>query len=230
MLKILNHRKIDNDNHSKVTFIRLEPTELSDSIKQIIVSISDLSWLHKFKIKAFLHDSFLECAKPTIDDIEHKLLNCIEDGISSDAGEYIVSELSRQAILQRLKYSCPPIAEIHLKQKSGNPGFDFHAENLCNTILFGEAKYKSKENAYGVALTQVLDFIKDKKDIKDLKELSHFFSEQAIVSANKGEKGYAIAFSAKTISTEKLIENIINNEKYKELRSYHEIILVAVNI
>ena len=229
MLKVLVHQKIDIEKHDNVTFIRIEPTELKQTIQDIIISISDLSWIDQFN-ELYIRDSFLERAKPTIADIEQKLLHCIDDSISSDAGEYIVSELSRQAIIECLMYTCIPIAELFLKQKSGNPGFDFHASNDCNILIFGEAKYSSTDNAYGVGLTQVNDFIKNKKDIKDLVDLKDFFNNLILDNANKGKKGYAIAFSSKSISSHQLIKNIIRNKNYNKLLKYHEIILVAVNI
>ena len=117
------------------------------------------------------------------------------------------------------------------KKKSGNPGFDFHSANLTtDTVIFGEAKYVATTSAYSTALPQIEEFIRDKKDIEDLPDLKPFCSSNALNRAYKGQKGFAAAFSARSTSSDSLINTIKSRSDFKSLLCYEEIILVAVNI
>jgi hypothetical protein len=228
-MKLLDLKKIDEARHNKVTFIRIEPIDLKVTLTEIITTLSDLSWVSHFD-EDYIREAFLARAQPTIEDIKNKLLASSTDKVSSDAGEYVVSELSRCAIKDHLNYNCIPLAEIYNKQKSSNPGFDFHAENDCSTLIFGEAKYLSHQNAYGTGLKQIVEFIDEKKDLKDIPDLKSFFDNKTLKKAVDGEKGFAVGFASKTIASEDLIENILKNDDYNHLLIYEEIILVAVNV
>ncbi len=222
-------KNIDTENHSRVVFIRVEPIDLQSTLKNIIDMLFNLSWINQFD-EEYVRDSFKERAVPTIMDITQKLKAASTEKISSDAGEYVVSEVSRNAIVNQLKYLSIPLSELYSKQVSGNPGFDFHTQNDCEILIFGEAKYLCDRNAYGTGLKQVVNFIKDKKDIKDISDLRDFIKPAVLVKATQGIKGFAVGFSAKEISSDQLIENIKRNQEYKELLAYEEIVLVAVNI
>ncbi len=163
-------------------------------------------------------------------DIHDKLINQFDDEITKDSGEYIVSEIARKIIENELKYKYVPLAELLGREKSGNPGFDFHTENHNEVLIFGEAKYSSSINSYGVGLKQVVRFIEEKKDLKDLLELRDFIDPKVLNNASTGIKGFAIGFSSKDTSSSLLIKNIIKNTDYQKLRSYDEVLLVAVNI
>lgn len=228
-MKILDFRKIDESNHHKVTFIRVEPIDLQLTLTDIINTLSDLSWISRFD-EEYIREGFRARALPTVSDITAKLIASSAEQVSEDAGEYVVSELSRSAIVHQLKYLSVPIAELYNKKISGNPGFDFHTQNDCETLIFGEAKYSSSRNAYGTGLKQVVEFISDEKDKKDIPELRDFFCEVALKKVMQGIKGFAVGFSAKTTPSDFLIKNITRNKDYKILLGYEEIILVAVNV
>ena len=174
--------------------------------------------------------SYEICAKKTIEYISEKFFNRDDSGITKDSGEYIVSEISRKVIIEKLNYLDVPLAELIKAKIGGNPGFDFYSENNDRILLFGEAKYKSTGNAYGYALKQIDEFIRDKKDIIDLASIKPFASEESLSNVGKGNKGYIAAFSSTDIETEVLIRNIQNNSCYKILSSYKELVCVAVTI
>lgn len=228
-MKILDFRKIDVSNHNKVTFIRVEPIDLQATLGDIIKTLNDLSWISRFD-EQYVREGYTERALPTVSFITEKLIASSSERVSEDAGEYVVSELSRSAIVNQLKYTSVPLAELYSKQVSGNPGFDFHTQNDCETLIFGEAKYLSSRNAYGSGLSQVVEFVENNKDLKDIPDLRDFFCKTALEKATKGTKGFAVGFSAKTTSSNTLISNITKNQDYKKLLIYEEIILVAVNI
>lgn len=211
-----------------ITFIRINPTDIKLTLKEILFTLSDLSWLNNFDED--YKESFLTRAKNTINYITLKINKGDQDKLTEDSGEYVVSELARKSIVNKLDYLDVPLAELFKKQKSGNPGFDIYSENKENIILFGEAKYTAKKNAYGKAFKQIKDFIESESDSEDLPDISWFCSNQAVKNFNNSKRGYIAAFSSTNRSTDFLIKNLIKNADFIELRKYNELICVAVNI
>lgn len=175
---------------------------------------------------------FILCTNnETIEDIKAKFDQCVDDGITKDAGEYVVSELARETMISKLDYLDIPLAELVGKKRSGNPGFDFHSQNkTTDTVIFGEAKYVTATTAYSSALPQIVDFIGDEKDVEDLPELKPFCTTSALQRAANGIKGFSAAFSAKTTSTDRIIANIKKRSDFQALLQYEELILVAVDL
>ncbi len=158
-------------------------------------------------------------------------LKCVDDSISKDAGEYVVSELARETMVSKLDYLDIPLDELVGKKRSGNPGFDFHSQNkITDTVIFGEAKYVATTTAYSSALPQIVDFIRDGKDVEDLPELKPFCTTSALQRAADGRKGFSAAFSAKTTNTDRIIANITKRLDFQSLLQYEELILVAVDL
>ncbi len=228
-MKIIEVRKFDTENHDRATFIRVDPDNLNETLSDIFYTLSDLSWINKFD-EEYIRNSFNVRAQKTINDIQTKLLTSSDDSLTGSAGEYLVSELSREAIISELNYSDIPLSELYNKKKTGNPGFDFHSQNDCEVVIFGEAKYLHDDNAYGTGLKQVVRFIAENKDINDILELRDFCGPGALKNANDGIKGFAVGFSVKDASSDNLITGITRNKNYQSLLCYHEIVLVAVNI
>lgn len=151
--------------------------------------------------------------------------------LTKDAGEYVVSELAREAIVSELNYLDIPLAELLGKKISGNPGFDFHSQNnATNTVIFGEAKYVTAHSGYPRAIDQIKAFVDDKKDIADIADLRDFCSADALSRVVDGFKGFAAAFSAKSTPSDRLISAITAKDSFQELLKYEEVILVAVNL
>ncbi len=228
-MKIIDNLKIPIDNHERITFIRVDPEDLNITILNIIKEINNFSWIYKFD-KNYVREGFLAKAEGTAKELTDSLKKNINNDITKDTGEYVVSELARESIINELKYLDIPLAELLGRKKKGNPGFDFHTVNDLNTIIFGEAKYLTNQNAYGSSLSQINSFIAKKKDIADLKLLDDFCNEEALEKVTQNIKGYAVAFSSKQQSTDILVKNIKNNENFKKLLNYEEIVIVAVNV
>jgi len=159
-----------------------------------------------------------------------KSKNGEDDKITSETGEYFVSELSREVLIDGMGYLDIPLAEIRKEETSGNPGFDFHSETDNQVVIFGEAKYLNKKNAYTTALKQIIRFIEEEKDLGEIVELENFVSEDSLINFSNGKKGYAAGFSSTTMSDDLLVNNILQNENLKLLLNYEEVILVAVDI
>ena len=229
-MKILEIRQLSFKSSGKVIFIRIDPEDLTQTLNDILKSLMDLSWISKFD-EEYEKNAFQSRASKTIKDITEKFSKCSDDNITKDAGEYVVSELSRKAIVNQLNYLDIPIGELLGKKKSGNPGFDFHSQNTTtDTIIFGEAKYNSKTTAYSSAIPQIKDFITNKKDVEDLPELKPFCTPKALRRANSGNKGFAAAFSAKSTKSDNIISSITAMNEFSFLSKYDELILVAVNL
>lgn len=227
---MIEHRQIKTTGPAIVRFMRIDPEDLSVTLSEILSALMNLSWLSKFD-EDFEIAAFTSRANKTIDDIKEKFSKCTEDKISKDAGEYVVSELAREAIVNELHYLDIPLAELLGKKKSGNPGFDFHSQNIdTDTIIFGESKYVATTTAYSSALPQMVDFIKKCKDIEDLPELKPFCSVAALHRAYNGNKGFAAAFSAKRTSSDNIINSIVSRSDFQSLLSFEEVLLVAVNL
>ena len=228
-MEIVDCQEWENDNCNRVRFIRVEITDLRQTIFDIISDLNDLSWINKFE-QEYKRESFLARAKTTADALSYQIQQEQADTVTEDTGEYIVSEASRLSIVKQWNYLSIPLAELLGRKLTGNPGFDFFTVNENDIIIFGEAKYSTSNNAYGRAFRQVDEFIDLKKDIADLKLIDDFCDEQALNNVIRNIKGFAIGFSSKKIATEDLVKNIKANTHYTKLSYYPEIIIVAVNI
>lgn len=228
-MNIIEIRKIDEERHSNVTFIRIEPEDLSVTIFDIINTLSDMSWISRFA-KSPIRNSFEERARQTASYLEDALKREESSNIIKNSGEYIVSELGRQGLVKGLDYMDIPLAELFKEKVIGNPGFDFYSANKDKIIIFGEAKYSSSHNAYGKGMEQVDRFINERQDISDIVDIDKFFDDDSLEKADQGEKAYAVAFSSKQTETEIIIKGIVNNNHYDNLVNYNEVIFLAVNI
>ncbi|MDU7195123.1 MAG: hypothetical protein E6279_04825 [Streptococcus sp.] len=216
-------------SHPNVIFIRIEPSDLKTTINDIICSLNNLSWIETFD-KEYIKKSFKIRASKTAEHLSNKLNNFAQDKVTADIGETVVSELSRLAIVNELEYRDIPLAELFKQKISGNHGFDFFSETLSQFIVFGEAKYVSNSNGYGRALEQIERFIMEERDTSDLNDIDRFVSDSSLNNHTKNGKAFACAFSATSIKSETLIDNILNNDNFNKIKHHREIILIAVNI
>ncbi len=217
----------------KVTFLRISPNCKRKTLDDIFTKLSDLSWIKKLTPLP-LHSSFEVRAKKTLDKITEIINESATltpaDAVVTDAAEYIVSVLAQEAIVNELKYKDVPLPEVYKQQKSQNPGFDFFFINAQDILIFGEAKFQTGQNAYGSALEQIARFIQEKNDLADLPDLYFMVPAQVVAKVSNDEKGYAAAFSSTSIKTNVLINNIKNNNDYPSVKSYKELVLVAVDM
>lgn len=229
-MKIICHETLNLCVPAQVQFFRVDTENIKITLQNLLNTIMNLSWIKKFD-QNFEQAAFNSRAQKTIDDIKDRFDQCTEDDITKEAGEYVISELARETIVNQLNYVDIPLAELIGKKRSGNPGFDFHSQNtMTNTIIFGEAKYSSKKTTHSVALKQIVEFIDDNKDIEDLPDIKNFCTSSALKRANNGQKGFAAAFSSKNTDTKKIIEQITTNKHFNSLLNYEEIILVAIDL
>jgi hypothetical protein len=207
-------------NGKQCVFIRVEPKDLSITIKEILFELAQFSWLSKISSEP-IKNSFKFKADKTIKRLTEKLGDLDDNGdIKMVAGEYIVSTLSKKAIVNQLSHTDIPLMELLGRKVVGNPGFDFYTEDEINgNIIFcGEAKFENGKNAYNESLKQSNTFIDKSKHVEDLSLIERFTSEKSQENLNKGDFGSSLAFSMKnSTDSNYLIEIIKKNKHFQEL-------------
>jgi hypothetical protein len=212
-----------------ITFIRIEPTDINLTLSDVFKSMSDIAWISDFD-KKYTRDSFEIRAVETINYIANNIIAEADNEITKDTGEIVVSELSRLAVINEMGYLDIPLAELFKSQAVGNDGFDFFSKNLDKVILFGEAKFNSRQNAYGAAFEQIARFENQKQDVSDINDIAEFCCEESLNNHSQGKKGFIASFASKTTSKENMINAIKRNTNYNKLVGFEEIICIAVNV
>ena len=83
-MKITDHKLLIEFSPAKVQFFRIDPEDISVTLKSILRVLMDLSWLSKFD-QDFEQKVFESRATKTIEDIKAKFDQCVDDGITKDA-------------------------------------------------------------------------------------------------------------------------------------------------
>jgi hypothetical protein len=212
-----------------ITFIRIEPTDINLTLGEVFKSMSNLAWISDFD-KQYTRESYEVRAVETINYIADNIISKSNNEITKDTGEIVVSELSRLAVINEMGYLNIPLAELFKSQSVGNDGFDFFSKNLTKIILFGEAKFNSRDNAYGAAFEQISRFENQKQDVSDINEIKEFCCEESLNNHSNGKKGFIASFASKATSTDRIIRGIKNNSYFKKLIGFEELICVAVDV
>lgn len=212
-----------------VKFLRVNPTDIKLTLKNVLDSLMNLSWLSNFD-KDYLVDSYKLRCEQSIKHIATNIIKQNDSSVTRSSGEYVVSELARISVVDTHSYLDIPIADLFKKQIVGNPGFDFYTLNANKNILFGEAKYITKQSGHLSALKQSYNFYIQKQHITEIADIRDFFCKDSLENCNKDEIGFMVAFSAKKTTTANFIKIIKKNPNYQELIKFKEVILIAVNI
>lgn len=217
----------------KVTLTRIAPTDLAVTLREIYNSLADICWINALpNVSRIFRKSIQKRAEGTINALKKELTLNPDSTLSSSAGEYVVSELARSTVVNDLGYLDIPLGELFKQKVKGNPGFDFFAVNPQSVVLlFGEAKYSSRTNAYDEAFSQIVRFAEEEeKDIQDMTDLEHLCPSEAQDKVADGIKGYIAAFASTSMSDDVLKAHIEKNKSYQKLLKYEEIVCVAVNL
>ena len=165
---------------------RVKVSDVGSQAQEMIDTISDTSWLNSLSLVS--KHTYAARAKGTIEKLVNGILQKVQDTVTEEFGEYLVSSSAQQAVKQKLGHKPFPLAELLKEKITGNPGFDFHTESHTGYITFGEAKYSGSSSPYANALTQILQFIGEGKDTMEFEIVENFASEAAIAKALAGEK------------------------------------------
>lgn len=214
--------------------IQISKAQIPTEAMQIITWLQDTSWLAD--LDDIDHANYLACAEPTITKLcqmiidEYLSASYTPGKLKDDLGEYLVSMNAQEALVRAFTHAKIPLAELWKEKVAGNPGFDFHTLSTSDIIVYGEAKYKSKQNGYYDAFNQIDDFIKNNKMNRELRHLRVLASENAALNASMGHLGFAAAFSVCTKNLGNIISNAIQYSTFKSLLSYPEIYLITLEI
>ena len=232
-MKIINAQKVDMTTYGHTTscgvyLIHVKILDIKNRAKEIINMLTEKSWINKLGVVDKL--AYDARAEKTIKKIVEDILMKVEDKVTEDFGEYLVSDSAGNALRDEHNHTKIALAELWKEQKSGNPGFDFHMESANEMIIYGEAKFKTSGSPYTIALDQIVDFIDAKKDQMELADLQKLVSPNAITNATNNLKGFIAAFSLNAVDHKKIFENALKVASIKKLLCHTELYLIGVEV
>ena len=168
--------------------------------------------------------------KKQLKKLVNEIFNKVNNTVTEEFGEYLVSISAKDILITKLDHKNIPLAELWKEKISGNPGFDFHTESPSYLITFGEAKYSSSINPHTHALSQIVDFINEKKDEADLIHLRNFASCKAVENAMNQKKAFVAAFSLNGTQFERIFNTVLTSSRIEPLLEYPELYIIGVEI
>ena len=222
---------VGQTDRPNIIFIRLKSINMVVTLREIYTSIASLCWISNLpNLSIGIETSLRVRADGTINALGDIFRANPNSAISGNIGEYVISEMARSTLVNEMGYLDIPLGEIIKQQITGNSGFDFYSMNDNQVILFGEAKFVAGRNAYGNAMSQIDDFINEKRDESDLYDLQPFCPPPAIDDVVRGRKGFVAAFSATNTPSSTIIHGIQQNRHFANISGYDELICVAITI
>ncbi len=209
--------------------IYVQVTDINKIAKEISSVIQDTCWINNLLDEDDI-DSYLTRAEQTIKYIVEDILNKVENDVSSDFGEYLISNVSQMTLVDRLNHERIPLAELWKEQKSGNPGFDFHSFSPNDFLVYGEAKYNAKNNPYSVAIGQINHFLEIQKDIQEYADLKRIFSKVSSRHKKNSNKAFVASFSLNAKDNEDILRKALECEELQNLMKYPELYIIGVEV
>ena len=226
--KLIDMNKYGKKSSCKVLAVHIQINDIKERAVEMIKLISDGSWIDKLSPVAKM--TYQARAKRTVKKLVLEVFNKVDDVVTEDFGEYVVSVSAQDVLVGNQGHSRVPLAELIKEKDSGNPGFDFHTESDSKLIAFGEAKYSGKGNPHGKALSQICKFIEREEDAAEFDILENFVSPEAINNAMQNKKAYIAAFSLNNDKPESILYNSFNSKFINKLLDYPELYLIGVEI
>lgn len=225
---IINMDKYGKPAKGEVRCIHVKIKNIKSRANDMIVNISDTSWINNLGVIEKI--SYQARSEKTINKLVNNIFNKVDNIITAEFGEYLVSISAHDALIEFNNHVDVPLSELWKEKISGNPGFDFHTESENSFIVFGEAKYSSRGNPHMAAITQILKFIDEKKDLMELVDLKNFVSRIALENAEKNKRSYAAAFSINGECYKRIFDEPLIFEKIEKLLSFPELYIIGVEI
>ncbi len=217
----------------KLYVIHVKIWDSEQRIRDIISTITDTSWLTSVN-DAITREAYEAAANRTIQTLMNSIFNICPKNlipISKNTGEYVISITAQDVLGTRLTHKKIPLAELWKDRAKGNSGFDFHTVTPSNLILFGEAKFNKTTNAHMEALTQISQFISEKKDKHDKKLLESFINiPQPFTYLENGERAFCAAFSLKGKKYKDVFKNAVHCAIEQKLDQYPELFIMGIEI
>lgn len=215
-------------SEGKVYSALVNITDISGIASNMLENVKDTSWIDQMDTVAQI--TFKATAERTIEKLVKCIISQSDDNLSEDFGEYMISDTAQEILSSEFYHQKLPIAELIKEKVSGNPGFDFHTEGPEKIISYGEAKYSGVTTRYSDALTQIADFISNKKDDAELNTLQKLVTQQAIENYTSGQKAYTAAFSVNANDPEKIMVNTLLSTHIDPLLEHKEIYIIGIYV
>lgn len=226
-LEVENMQKYKKTTNCNVFSIHVKITDIAWIAREMVSSISDTSWITQLWV--IEQTSYATRAQKTILKIVEEIIQKVENEVTSDFWQYLISESARIALNKQMQHKIIPLSELWKEKVTGNPWFDFHTETSTQFLAFWESKYNSRNNSHNKALLQIIGFIKAKKDEMEFVDLKNFCSSEAMANVIKGDKAYIAAFSLHK-NFDSIFSDILNDNKIEDLLKYKELYLIWVEI
>lgn len=210
--------EIDHETFSgKVRICYVKVSDIQKIAEELARQVQDTSWIKKIDPGA------QRSYNRTVADTAMALLKifqetAINNQISSEFGELMVSIGSTKALEAIFDHQAIPIAELWKPQKKQNEGFDFHTVCTNNRINFGEAKFSSSDSPHGLAINQAKGFIEEEKHFRDRVHLINLVSSDAISNLDNDCIGIVASFSINAVNPLTVLKNALDKAK-EELSS-----------
>ncbi len=215
-------------NKCVIHAICVEIDDIEERAREMIRTIVDTTWMNEMDIIS--KASFEACSERTIQKFKSQILEQVSDEMNTEFGEIMISDTAQCVLVSEANHCKLPLADLFKERVSGNGGFDFHTISSNENIIYGEAKYSGVTSRYADALSQINEFIEDKKDIAELNVLRQFVSESASLRAINGSKGYTAAFSLVCTDRVQVMKNAAKSTHLSNLFEYEEIYLIGVEV
>jgi len=230
---IESYRKIRRaDKKSKgicdIHVIHVKINDVNARAKEMVRIISDTSWIKR--LDSIGKATFKARAEKTIVRLVNEVIAKVEDTVTSEFGEYMISDTAQCVLAKKCGHKKVPLAELLKEKVVGNMGFDFHGETTGQLIAFGESKFSGSDNPYTEASVQILEFIDEKKDLAELLILRAFVSRKSLKNIVNDKKAFAAAFSMNSTNPTLIFENALRSDSIKQLFRYPELYLIGVEV
>lgn len=237
-MQIISIEQISTTEYGAITehpnvyaiYAQIDSNDFENEGLLLIHQLNDTNWMST--LDEIDSAAYNERARQTIEKLTQVVIQALkESDLTKEFGEYLISHSAQEILYNEFRHTKIPLAELWKERKTGNPGFDFHTLSSTNILVFGEAKYQTRQSPYRKAIQQVDNFINENKDLKELTDLRRFVSEEASRKVIAGDKGYTVAFSIRgNKSMDDLLRNSIRLILGNSIMNSSEIYIIAIEI
>lgn len=187
---------------------RVEVSDIGKLASELAKTVVDTSWMSDLDHGARrTYESTVNRTADLLKEIFESMDPSSE--VAGEFGEMMVSMGSARALDRVFGHTRVPLAELWKPQVKQNGGFDFHTACQGDLINFGEAKFASSGNPWGLAISQVDEFLADEKHLRDRSDLINLVSPAAINRLDADEFGVVAAFSLNATRKDFVLTNAI---------------------
>ncbi|WP_394000232.1 hypothetical protein ACF3M1_09965 [Luteimonas sp. WGS1318] len=204
-----DHFDLTHLNGTTVYACRVEIADIAKLASELAKTVIDTSWMSTLDHGA---RRTYESTVSRTADLLREIFESMDPGspVAGEFGEMMVSIGSARALSVVFSHSRVPLAELWKPQLKQNGGFDFHTVCEGELIHFGEAKFASSGNPWGLAIAQADEFLHDQKHLRDRSDLVNLVSPGAITRLDADEFGVVAAFSLNAENQDRVISNAVS--------------------